>query len=292
VDRLDAMTVFVAAVEHGSLAAAARKLRRSPAAITRQLAALEAHLGVELLRRTTRALKLTEAGEQYLGACRRILAQLADAERVAGGERVVPRGVLAITAPIALGHLHVQPIVDAFLAAHAEVRARVVLVDHVVHLVDADIDVAVRIGALPDSELLASRVGEVRRIACASPAYLALRRAPRQPAELDRPACIAFTQLVGDTWTFARERVAIAPRLTVNTADAAIASARAGHGITCVLSYQVAADLRAGTLVRVLEAHEPPAMPVHLVYSSASALAAKVRAFVDFAAPRLRAALA
>ncbi|HUJ58818.1 MAG TPA: LysR family transcriptional regulator [Kofleriaceae bacterium] len=291
-DRLDAMTVFVAVVERGSLAAAARELRRSPAAITRQLAALESHLGSVLLRRTTRALKLTDAGAQYLAACRRILAELADAERVAAGERAQTRGTLAITAPVVMGQMHVQPIVDAFVAANPDVRARIVYADRVVHLVDEGIDVAIRVGALPDSDLLAARVGEVRRVLCASPAYLATHRAPRTPAELARHACIAFTQLVPDrTWAFGRERVDVAPRLAVNTAAAAIASARAGHGITCVLSYQVAAELRGGALARVLEAFEPPALPVHVVYSGGGALTAKVRAFVDVAVPRLRDAL-
>ena len=291
-DRLDAMTAFVTAVERGSLAAAARELRKSPAAITRAIAALEDHLGSQLLRRTTRSLKLTELGEQYIAACRRILGELAEAERAAAGERVAPRGLLAITAPIVLGRMHVRPIADAFLAAHPEVQVRLVLVDRVVHLVDEGFDVAVRIAHLPDSTLIALRAGEVRRVACASPAYLERRAAPREPAELAAHECIAFSELAGETWSFASGDVAITPRLAVNTADAAIGSALAGRGITCVLSYQVEAELRAGRLVSVLDDHAPAALPVHLVYAGGSVLAAKVRAFVDFALPRLRKALA
>jgi len=291
-DRLDAMTAFVTAVERGSLAAAARELRRSPAAITRAIAALEDHLGSQLLRRTTRSLKLTELGEQYITACRRILSDLAEAERAAAGEHTAPRGLLAITAPIVLGRMHVRPIVDAFLAAQPEVQVRLVLVDRLVPLVDEGFDVAVRIAHLPDSSLIALRAGGVRRVACASPAYLKRRPAPREPAELAAHECIAFSELGGETWSFASGDVAITPRLAVNTADAAIGSALAGGGITCVLSYQVESELRAGRLVAVLDEHAPAALPVHVVYTGWSVLAAKVRAFVDFALPRLRKALA
>jgi DNA-binding transcriptional LysR family regulator len=291
-DRLDAMTAFVAAVEGGSLAAAARRLRRSPAAITRAITALEDHLGNQLLRRTTRSLKLTEAGEQYIVACRRILADLAEAERVAAGERATPRGLLALTAPVAFGRLHVRPIVDAFLAAHPEVQVRMTLVDRLVHVIEEGIDVAVRIGELPDSSLIALRVGEVRRVVCASPAYLERRPAPTEPADLAGHQCIAFSQLVpGDRWMFARGHVDLPARLAVNTVDAAIGSALAGGGVTCALSYQVDAELRRGALVELLAEHAPPPVPVHVVYPSGSVLSAKVRAFVDFALPRLRKAL-
>ena len=291
-DRLDAMTAFVAAVEGGSLAAAARQLRRSPAAVTRMIAALEDHLGNQLLRRTTRSLKLTELGEQYIVACRRILAELAEAERVAAGERATPRGLLSLTAPVAFGARHVRPIVDEFLAAHPEVQVRMTLVNRVVHVIDEGIDVAVRIGDLPDSSLLALRAGELRRVVCASPAYLETHAAPVDPADLAAHACIAFSELVpADRWSFASGEVDVPPRLTVNTAEAAIGSALAGTGITCVLSYQVDDELRRGALVELLADHAPPPMPVHVVYPAGSVLSAKVRGFVELALPRLRKAL-
>lgn len=287
------MTAFVTAVEHGSLAAAARRLRRSPAAITRAIAALEEHLGSQLLRRTTRSLRLTDAGAEYIVACRRILGELAEAERTAAGERATPRGLLSITAPVAFGRLHVRPLVDAFLAAQPEVQVRMLLVDRLVHVIDEGVDVAIRIAHLPDSSLVALRTGEVRRIACASPAYLKRRAAPGHPAELAGHECIAFSELVaGEVWRFGELAVEVPARLTVNSADAAIGSAVAGRGITCALSYQVEAELRAGTLVEVLAEFAPPPVPVHLVYPAGSVLAAKVRAFVDFALPRLRKALA
>jgi DNA-binding transcriptional LysR family regulator len=291
-DRLDAMAAFVLAVERGSLAAAARELRRSPPAITRAIVALEDHVGSQLLRRTTRSLALTEAGEHYIAVCRRVLADLDEADRVAGGQHTIPRGRLAITAPIAFGHLHVQPVVDAFLAAYPEVQVELALLDRVVHIIDEGFDVAVRIAALPDSSLIALRIGEVTRILCASPAYL--RRCPplAAPPDLVAHACIASPPEGRGPWTFGRTSVRVPIRLAVNTASAAIASALAGNGIACVLSYQVETELRTAKLVRVLAEHEPPPVPVHLVYGGTPPVAAKTRAFSSFALPRLRAALA
>jgi DNA-binding transcriptional LysR family regulator len=291
-DRLEAMGVFVEVVDRGSFAAAARKLRCSPASVTRAVAQLEGGLGAQLLRRTTRSLKLTELGEQYVTACRRLLADVAAADALAAGEHATPRGVLAISAPVAFGRIHVRPVVDAFLAEHRDVVARLSLVDRVVDIVDEGVDVAVRIAELGDSTLIALRAGEVRRVACASPAYLDKRGTPRSPGDLARHDVISLTQVTAsDTWTFGDRRVTVQPRLAVNIADAAVASALAGGGITCVLSYQVDAELRAGRLVRLLPGFEPPALPVHLVYAPGSVLSAKVRAFVDFALPRLRKAL-
>jgi DNA-binding transcriptional LysR family regulator len=294
-DRLDAMNAFVVTVEAGGLSAAARKLGRSAAAITRTVAALEQHLGVSLLRRTTRGVSLTEAGERYLVACRRVLAEIAEAEQLAAGARSAVRGTLTVTAPSAFGVLHVRPILDAYLAAHPEVTARLQLLDRVVNLVDEGIDVAVRIAFLPDSSLLSTRVGEVRRVVCASPDYVARLGKPKAPRDLAEHTVIACSGVTPtDTWSFAAGRakhVKVRPVLTVNSALAAIGSAVDGHGVTCVLSYQVASELAAGRLVRLLPEHEPEPLPVHVVYPPASAAIARVRAFIETAVPRLRAAL-
>ena len=299
-DRLDAMEAFVVTVDRGSLSAAARALGRSAASITRAVASLEERLGVSLLRRTTRALRLTEAGERYLVVSRRILLELADAEKVATSALESPRGTLTVTAPVMFGSLHVRPVVDEYLATFPDVRARLLLLDRVVNVVDEGIDAAVRIAHLPDSALVATAVGAVGRVVCASPAYLAAHGRPKEPRDLASHRTIAFTALTpNDTWSFRGEvtggrtrHVKLEPFLTVNTADAAIASAIAGHGVTCALSYQVARALAAGELEAVLGAYEPEPSPVHLVYPAGSTTTAKVRAFVELAAPRLRAALA
>ncbi len=298
-DRLDAMLALVTTVDSGSLAAAARRLGRSPAAITRSVALLEQRNGARLLHRTTRSVKPTEAGERYLAVCRRVLADLAEAELAVSGEHTAPRGLLTVTAPVSFGRLHVRPVVDAFLAAHRDVHARLLLLDRVVHLVEEGVDLAVRIGMLPDSSLVATRVGDVRRITCASPAYLARHRAPAEPADLAAHDCVSFSQTTpGDAWTFgARDggrakQVRVRPRLSVNTAEAAVASAVEGHGVTCVLSYQVERELRDGTLVRLLAPFEPAALPVHVVHASAAFMPARVRAFVDVLVPALRETLA
>jgi DNA-binding transcriptional LysR family regulator len=298
-DRLDAMHVFVTTVEAGGLSAAARKLGRSAPAVTRTVAALEQHLGVALLRRTTRGVSLTEGGERYLAACRRVLADIAEAEQLAAGAKSAARGGLAVTAPAAFGALHMRPLLDTYLAAHPEVTARLHLLDRVVNLVDEGIDVAVRIAFLPDSSLLSTRVGEVRRVVCASPDYCARRGRPKAPRDLAAHTCISFSGTTPtDTWTFAAGRegrprhVKVRPVLTVNSAVAAIGSAVDGHGVTSVLSYQVAGELAEGRLVRLLPEHEPEPLPVHVVYPPASVATARVRAFIDLAVPRLRAILA
>lgn len=299
VDRIEAMVAFVTAVDASGFSAAARRLGRSPASITRAVAFLEERTGSELLRRTTRALKLTEAGARYLSACRRILADLEEAEQLAASERTAPRGSLAVTAPLAFGRLHVRPLVDAFVAAHADVQVRLLLLDRLVNLVDEGVDVAVRIAHLPDSSLIAVRVGEVRRVLCASPRYLAKRGKPRAPADLAEHECISLSQVApSDVWSFAGgttgrpRQVKVRPRITVNSNETAIDSALDGGGVTRVLSYQIASAVREGRLVELLTSFEPAPLPVHLVYPSASGASAKVRAFVDLAVPRLKAALA
>lgn len=297
-DRLDALRAFVIAIERGSLSAAAQSLRRSPASITRAIDSLEERMGTPLLLRTTRSLKLTEAGDRYLAVARRVLAELDAAEQTTSATRDEPQGELSITAPIAFGGLHVRPLLDDFLASHGAVTARLLLVDRVVSLVEEGLDIAVRIGHLPDSSLLATAVGHVRRVVVASPEYLARRGRPKAPADLARHRCIASTAVTPrDSWTFGARhggrptRVRVSPVLSVNVADTAIRSAMSGVGVTCALSYQVAEHVERGALVRLLPAFEPPPVPVHILYPAALAQMAKVRAFVELAAPRLRAAL-
>lgn len=294
-DRIEAMVGFVTVVDAGGFSAAARKLRRSPASITRAIASLEQRLGVSLLARTTRTVRLTEAGERYLAACRRVLAELAAAESLDADERATPRGLLHITAPAAFGRLHVRPLVDVFLGRYPETQARLSLLDRMVGLVDEGFDVAVRIAHLPDSSLVATNVGTVCAVVCASPRYLARMGEPSEPAALSHHAIISFSEATGsDLWTFGGDRprqVRLRPRLSVNHADAAVASAVEGNGVTRVLSYQVTEELARGRLVRLLEPFEPPPLPVHVITRSANTTNAKVRAFVDLAVPGLRSAL-
>jgi DNA-binding transcriptional LysR family regulator len=284
--------MFVAAIDAGSLSAAARGLGTPLPTLSRRVADLEAHLSARLFVRTSRRLVLTEAGQAYAIVARRILEELAEADRVAGGELVVPRGELAIAAPLVFGRLHVLPIVSELLRAYPEIRARLVLSDRIANLVEDQLDLAVRIGDLADSSAIAVRVGSVRRVTCASPAFLAEYGTPRRPADLATAATIDFTQDQAERheWRFARDRVAIRPRLVVNTAEAALDAALAGLGITRLLSYQIRDAERARRLQRILVAHEPPAVPVSLVRASAIA-PAKVRAFLDLAVKRLRPSL-
>jgi DNA-binding transcriptional LysR family regulator len=298
-DRLECMEAFVASVDHGSLSRAAHARGRSIAAISRAISALEERLGTTLLIRTTRMLKLTDAGDRYLAVCRRVLAELADAEQHAGSVVLEPHGVLTVTAPVMFGALHVRPVVDAYLAAHPGVRVRFLLLDRVTNLLDEGIDAAVRIAHLPDSALVATHVGVTRRIVCASPAYLARHGKPTEPRALAEHRCISFTALTpSETWSFGpgpdggrAKQVKVEPILSVNTAEAAIASALEGQGVTCALSYQVAAPLRAGALTALLTAYELDPLPVHLVSAARAATSAKVRAFLALATPALRAAL-
>lgn len=292
-DQLDAFATFAAVADAGGFAAAARKRGRSPAAVTRSIAALEASLGTELFRRTTRVVSLTDAGARFLVDVRRILADVGEATAAAAGEHAALGGTLVVTAPVMFGRVHVAPLVLEFLRKHRDVRARALLVDRVVDLVDEGVDVALRIAHLADSSFRAVRVGAVRRVTCASPAYLAKYGRPRTPGDLRDHAVIAFAQgSPPRDWTFPRarraQRIAIEPRLTTNSTETTIAAAVAGHGITRALSYQVADDVRAGRLVVVLADHEPPPIPIHVVHSGGSRVSARVRAFVDFAVAKLR----
>jgi DNA-binding transcriptional LysR family regulator len=296
IDRLTAIRVFVAVADSGSLSAAGRRLGMPLSTVSRQLKALEDELETRLITRTTRRLSLTGPGRAYAATCRRVLDELDEAERGLGGERAEPRGELALTAPVLFGRLYVLPVVTAFLAANPGVSARLLLVDRVVDLVEEGLDIGVRIGALPDSSLLATRVGAIRLVTCASPAYLAERGVPATPQALGGHPCIDFAMLPRPhAWRFAgpkpQQLVTISSRLIVNTAEAAIDAAKAGLGITRVLSYQAAASLADGSLRLILEDYEPEAMPVSLLHREDRLPQAKVQGFITLAAPRLRQAL-
>lgn len=295
-DRLDAMTVLLAVVEHGSLSAASRNLHSPLATVSRKISELEAHLNVRLITRTNRRIALTEAGRSYVEAAREILDRVEEAERAAAGEYHQPRGDLTMTAPIVFGRLHVLPVVVDFLKAYPEINMRLLLGDRLISLTDDRIDVALRIGNLPDSNLMAIRIGTIRRTVYASPEYLARHAHPAHPRDLAEHDCIAFEGLLSaQSWTFAQGRNEIvAPircRLAVNTAEAAVDAAVSGLGITRVLSYQAKNAVDRGLLLPLLEDFEQPASPVHLVYMAPGLMPLKLRAFLDFSTPRLRATL-
>ena len=292
-DRLDAMRLFVAVGDAGSLSAAARKLKVPLPTVSRKLALLEEHLGVRLVVRTTRKFVLTDPGRTYLESCRRLLAEIEDAERMAAGEYDAPRGHLHVTAPIVFGRLHVLPIVLAFMKEYPEVDLRLALIDRISDMIEEGIDVALRIAHLADSSLIAARVGTVRTVTCAAPSYLKANGIPRAPSELIQHHCIASANLsAADRWAYfieGEERtVPIRSRLTVTTAEAAIDAAIAGIGITRVLSYQAAVAIKAGKLKLLLRPFELPEIPVSLVHPEGRLTPPKVRAFLDFTAPRLR----
>lgn len=296
-DRLEAMSVLVAAVDGGSLSAAARRLGIPLATVSRKIADLEARLGSRLLVRSTRALSLTEAGATYVAACRRILEQVGEAERGAGGEFSAPKGELLVAAPLVFGRMHVLPCVTAFLDKYPDVQLRLLLSDRNAALVEDHIDAAVRIGLLGDSSLIASRLGTVRRVLCASPGFLARHGTPKRPNDLESLPCISF-DATGPTqlWRFGADKdvvsVAIRPRLSVNTAEAALDAAVAGTGLTRVLSYQAAVPVGAGLLRLLLRRFEPAPLPVSLLHADQKPLPLKLRAFLDFAGPFLRGRLA
>lgn len=294
-DRIDAMKVFVAALDEGSLAGAARRLGRSPAAVTRAIAFLEGHVGVQLLHRTTRSIRLSEAGERYASACRRVLTDLEEADMMAAGERSAPRGTLTLTAPVLSGEEILRPVLDDFLDAFPAVSARLFLLDRSVSLIDEGIDVALRIAHLPDSSLIAIRVGEVRRVVVAAPSYLAKHPRIAEPEDLSHHQIIAMSHFGSDGWTFpppagssAARTVRFNPRFVPNSIRAAVASAADGKGVARLFSYQVAEKVRSGELEILLAEHEGPPFPVHLITPEGRLSVPKVRAFVDFTAPRLR----
>lgn len=288
VDRIEDIKVFAEVAERGSFTAAARRLNRSPTAITRAIADLEARLGVRLLNRTTRAVSLTEAGERFLGGAKRVLADLAEIEQAAAGQGAAPRGELAITAPILFGRLHVLPVVTEFLEQFSEMTARLVLLDRPVDLIEERLDVAIRIGMLPDSSAIATRLGHLQHVVVASPAYVARRGTPTRPEELIAHDAIIFGALGGQRWGFAGGSVRVTPRLSVTTAEAAIDAVVSGMGVTRVLSYQAIDAITNGSVVRMLGEYETEQIPVHLIYPGGAHPPPKLRAYVDFAVPRLR----
>ena len=297
--RLDAMSIFIAAVESGSFSAASRKLGVPLPTVSRKVADLEAHLNTRLLVRSTRKLALTDAGSAYLAACKTILEQVGEAERAAAGEYVSPKGDLIIAAPIVFGRLHVLPAVNDFLAMFPDINVQMVLSDRNADLIDDHIDMAVRIGTLPDSRMVATRVGFVRRVVCASPTFLAAHGTPKTPDDLAATPCITFGNMVsGSSWMFASKSrrpsrsVPVQPRLVVNTAEAAIDAAVAGVGITQVLSYQAALAIKDKRLKIVLADFEVEPLPVHVLYPAQTRPPLKLRSFLEFAVPRLRKAAA
>jgi DNA-binding transcriptional LysR family regulator len=284
-DRIDAMQAFVAVADLEGFAPAARKLGLSPSGVTRLISALEERLGARLLQRTTRSVALTDAGARYLERARRILADVEEAEGAAEGERLLPRGRLVVSAPVGFGRLHVTPIMSEYLKHYPEVSAELRLSDLTINLVDEGVDVAVRLGHLPDSSLVARHVGQVRRIVVASPDYLEKHGEPQLPEDIMSHQTIQFSAMTASGWRFLKDgdevRLNPTPRLITNSADAAIQYAARGGGLTRVLAYQAADELKAGRLRIVLKKFEQARLPIHVVYPTSRLLSAKVRTFID-----------
>ncbi|WP_267302442.1 LysR family transcriptional regulator [Pseudomonas sp. BJa3] len=292
-DQIHLMKVFVAVGELESFAAAARRLAISPAAVTRAVSALEEQLGVKLLLRTTRSVRLTEAGGRYLEDTRHILASIIEANEAAAGINASPKGDLAVTAPILFGKKFVMPCIVRYLQQYPEVDVSAFFLDRVVNLVEEGMDVAVRIGQLPDSGLKALRVGKMRRLLCASPEYLERHGTPRHPSELQKHEVIAAGTLSPRTdWRFGAiddpTLIRMKPRLTVTSNDAAIAAATAGLGIARLLSYQVADEVAAGRLQVILAEYEEAPWPIHILHRESKYGSTKVRTFIDMLAEHLR----
>src|SRR5262249_26084490 len=286
-DRLDAMKVFAVAVDEGSLAAAGRKLGRSPAAVSRAVAFLEERAGSKLLYRTTRSIKLSEEGERYVASCRRVLAEVEEADIVISGEPAVPRGTLSLTAGILTGEMVILPIVEAFLDAYPTVSVRLLLVDRPVNLSDEGIDVALRMGNLADSSMVATRIGDVRRVVVAAPSYFRNHSRIEEPSDLAKHQIIAMAHIPG-SWTFppssgssGPRTVQFAPRLVLNSARAVLASVLRGRGVARMFSHNIAEHVRLGELEIVLANHEDPPFPVHLLSPHGRLSVPRVRAFVD-----------
>lgn len=292
-DRLQTMAVFVSVAEEAGFAAAARRLNMSPPSVTRAVSDLEARLGARLLHRTTRMVTLTEAGERYLADCRRLLAEIEEADRHATGVHEAPRGTVTVTGSVMFGRVVLTPIFLDLQARYPEISISALFLDRVVHLSDEGVDVAIRISELPDSSLTAIRVGSVRRILCASPGYLDANGRPGDPNELSKHEIVNFVhEAPRGEWVFhpdsGAKNVKVLSRLRFNVADAAITVAIAGGGITRVLSYMVAPHLKSGALETVLDDYVPPAVPVHVVHKEPGQTSARVRAVVDYLVDSLR----
>ena len=296
-DRLEAMSIVLAVAEAGSLSAAARRLNTPVATASRKITELEEHLHAKLFERSARKLRLTDSGLSYVAALKRILADLSEADRAAAGEYTRPTGELVVTAPVGLGRLHLMPILAEFLRAYPEIDVRLLLSDRVLSLTEDQFDVALRIGELPDSRLIALRLGTIRTVVCASPAYLEARGTPRTPDDLAAHDCIIYEGFIGPyDWKFVREgtdvAVTVRPRLVVSNPEAAFDAVLAGIGLGRGASYYIGAAIEAGTLTTVLDEFHLPTRPVSFVYPAGRFLPVKLRAFLDFLAPRLRARLA
>ncbi len=289
-DRLYLMTVFVAVAEEQSFAAGARRLGMSPPAVTRAIAALEERLGVKLLTRTTRYVRVTDAGQRYLEDARRIILDVDEADESAAGINAQPRGYLAMTAPVTFGRMFVIPAIVDYLQQYPEMEVSAVLLDRVVNLLEEGLDVGVRVGELPDSSMKAIRVGTMRRVVCASPAYLAQHGTPNKPSDLANHIVVATTALSQLTeWKFAQGlAVKVKPRLTTTTVDSVIQAVIQGMGVTRLMSYQIAPYQTLGQLQAVLSEFEPESMPIHVIHREGRYASAKVRSFVDFMVARLR----
>lgn len=294
-DRLEAMSMLLAVTEAGSLSAAGRRLGVPVATLSRKISDLETLLGARLLIRTTRKLTLTDAGVGYIAAARQILEQVEEAERQAAGEFTVPKGELVVTAPVMFGRLHVLPLVADFLAAFPDINVRLLLSDRNADLIDEHIDMAVRIGRLPDSRVVATQIGTIRTVTCASPALLAGRGVPQEPADLQRFPCVAIdTPMPSPSWRFRDPKsgaaldIAIQPRLAVTTPEAAVQAAIRNVGVARLLHYQAIHGMESAELNIVLEAYEPEPAPAYLVHASRGQMPLKMRRFLDFAAPLLR----
>ena len=296
-DRLEAMSVIIAVTETGSISAASRRLRSPVATVSRKVAELETRLKAQLFQRSSRRMTLTDAGRSYIDACKRIIEQVDDAEREVSGEYRIPTGDLAVTTPWGLGHTHLLPIAVEFLDAYPDISLRLLLTDRIVNMAEDNIDVAIRVGVLPDSSMVATRIGSIRIVVCASPSYLAARGRPTQLSDLDNHDCITIDEHDAvPAWKFVRGRratvVPVRSRLCVNTSEAAVLAAIEGAGLARVMSYKMDAARRAGKLVVVLENFEPEPLPVHIIYAQRKLVPLKLRAFLNWVTPRLKARLA
>jgi DNA-binding transcriptional LysR family regulator len=289
-DRLESMSILVTVAEAGSLSAGARRLNTPLTTVSRKISDLERHLKTRLLARSSRRMTLTDAGKSYVAACKRILEEVVEAERIAAGEYTAPKGELNITAPIVLGRLHLVPVLSDFLQTYPDIDVCLTLVDRLVNLTEEGIDVALRVGDLPDSALIATRIGTIHRVFAASPSYLTTRGTPQEPADLVRHDCVGVQGFTGPSfWRFADDgEVPVRYRLTANSTDAACEAAKAGLGIISVFSHHVATAFQDGTLVPILPDFERPALPLSLVRASEGYLPLKLRAFLDFVVPRLK----
>jgi DNA-binding transcriptional LysR family regulator len=295
-DRFELMQIAVTVVDTGSLSAAARQLDQPLPTVSRKVAALEGHLKTRIFTRASRRIGLTDAGSEYVRQCRRLLVEIGEVERAAAGEYSEPKGELVISAPLVFGRLHVLPVINQYLGAYPEVDVRLSLSDQIANLLEERIDLAVRIGKLPDSSLIATRLGTIHWVTCASPAYLKRHGMPKDPEALHEHHCVTFDGASApDSWHFGEGRsernVRVHSRLVVSTAEAAIDAAVSGVGITRVLSYQAANAVAAGSLRLILKAHDSLPRPVSFAYRAGRLLPQKLRAFLDFATPRLRGAL-